>query len=57
MAEMDSEQIIGSCNAARMHFLKIETEKCGDYGWKLRGDRYFDGVRSPTAWRLWAVNR
>jgi hypothetical protein len=57
MAGMDSEQIIGSCNAAGMHFLQDRTEYSGGDARKLGGDRYFHDIRGPTAWRGWTVNR
>jgi hypothetical protein len=57
MAGMDSEQIIGSCNAAGMHFLQVRAEYSGGDERKLGGDRYFDDIRGPTAWRGWTVNR
>jgi hypothetical protein len=57
MAGMDSEQIIGSCNAAGMHFLQVRAEYSGGDERKLGGDRYFDDIRGRTAWRGWTVNR
>jgi hypothetical protein len=57
MAGMDSEQIIGSCNAAMMHFLQGGADFSGGDEWKLLGDRYSDIIRGPVAWRGWRVNR
>jgi hypothetical protein len=57
MAGMDSEQIIGSCNAAGMHFLQVRAEYSGGDERKLGGDRYFHDIRGPTAWRGLTVNR
>jgi hypothetical protein len=57
MEGRDSEQTIGSCNAARMHFLQVRAEhSCGDER-EPGGYRYFDDIRGPTAWRGWTVNR
>jgi hypothetical protein len=51
MAWMDSEDILGSCNAARMHCLQDQAEYCGGFQWKLGGVRYLHDIRGPTAWR------
>jgi hypothetical protein len=57
MAGMDSEQILGSCSAAGMHFLQDGAEYSGGDERKLVGDRYFDDIRGPRAWRGCTVNR
>jgi hypothetical protein len=57
MAGLHSEQIIGSCSAAGMHFIQDRAEYSGGDEWKLGGDRYFDHIRGPTARRGWTVNR
>jgi hypothetical protein len=57
MAGMDSEQIMGSCNAAGMHCLQDQAEYSGEDEWRLSGDRYSDDIRGPTTWRGVRVNR
>jgi hypothetical protein len=42
MAGMDNEQILGSCNAAGMHFFKLGTELCG------RDERNLTGIDTST---------
>jgi hypothetical protein len=55
MAGMDSELLIGSCNAAGMHFLQDGAEYSGGDEWKFLRDRYCDNIRGLTAWRGWTV--
>jgi hypothetical protein len=57
MAEMDSGQIMGSCNAAGMHCFQDQAEYSGGVHWKLGGVRYFYVIRGIAAWRGWTVNR
>jgi hypothetical protein len=57
MADLNSEKIIGSCNAAGMQCLQDQAEYSGGVQWKLGGIRYFHDIRGITARRRWAVNR
>jgi hypothetical protein len=57
LAGMESEQIIGSCNASWMHFLEFRADYNGGDERKLGGDGYFDVIRDPSAWRGWTVKR
>jgi hypothetical protein len=44
MADMNSEKIIGSCNAAGMQCLQDQAEYSGEVRWKLGGIRYFHDI-------------